>query len=96
VRVAAVVVAASNGHIGMILADGSNCAMVVGGDRIVPGVLLRFEDGYDMDDDDPIEVTDVARNRIDVQTQDGVERYMLVGQEPATLLSPSEEVAGGA
>ena len=94
--VAAVVTATSNGRIDMILADGSDCAMVVGGDRIVPGVLLRFEDGHDMDDDDPVEVTDVVHNRIDVQAPDGVERYILVGEEPVTPLSPSEETVGDA
>jgi hypothetical protein len=96
VIVGAVATATSNGRVDMILADGSDCAMVVGGDRVVPGVLLWFEDGHDMDDDDPIEVTDVVRNRIDVQTQDGVERYILVGQEPIIALPPSEEAAGGA
>lgn len=95
VIVGAVVTATSNGRVDMILADGSTCAMVIGGDHIVPGVLLRFEDGQDMDDDDPIEVVDVVGNRIDVQTQDGVERYMLIGQEPITPLPPSEKTAGG-
>lgn len=96
VIVGAVVTAASHGHVDMILADGSSCTMVLDGDRVVPGTLLRFEDGHDMDDDDPIEVTDVVGNRIDAQTRDGVVRYMLVGQEAITSSPPSEKATGGA
>jgi hypothetical protein len=95
VIVGAVVTATSKRRVDMIIADGSACAMVVGSDCVVPGVLLWFKDGHDMDDDDPIEVTDVAGNRIDVRPQDGVERYMLVGQEPVTPLPTSESIAGG-
>jgi hypothetical protein len=95
VIVCAVITATSCGRVDMILADGSTCAMVVGSDFVVPGVLLWFKDGHDMDDDDPIEITDVVGNRIDVQTRDGVERYMLVGQEPVTPLSPSMKTVGG-
>ena len=92
--VGAVVASASNGRIDMILADGSTCAMIVGSDRVAPGVLLWFEDGHDMDDDDPIEVTDVVGNRIDVQTRDGVARYILVGQATITSLPPSAKASG--
>lgn len=94
VMVGAVITAASSGHIDMILADGSACAMVVGSDCVVPGVLLWFKDGHDMDDD-PVEIIDVVGNRIDVQTQDGVERYILVGQEPIASPLPPEKTAGG-
>lgn len=94
--VGAVVAAASHGHVDMILADGSVCAMVVGSSCVVPGVLLWFNDGHGMDDDDPIEVTGVAGDRIDVRTRDGVERYMLVGQEPITRLPSTEKTTGGA
>ena len=96
VVVGAVVTAASTGGIDMILADGTRCTMVFSADHLVPGVLLWYKDGQDMDDDDPIEVTSVASNRIDLQTQEGVERYLLVGQEAATLLSRREKTAGGA
>jgi hypothetical protein len=69
--------------------------MVVGDDRVVPGILLGFEDGRDMDDDDPVEVADVVGSRIDIRASDGVVRYILIGREPVTSPSPSESIAGG-
>ena len=85
VVVDAVVIWTSGRCIGMAIADGRRCTMVLGADCVVPGILLWFRDGHDMDDDDPIEVTDVVGNTIEVPTREGERRYILVGQEHPTL-----------